>query len=265
MARAIYLMYHELKCPGVDLCDNSASYGRYALTEKEFADQVALLSRRKARVQTVSQSLATRDTDLSLVLTFDDGCVTDLKAASVLQHFGFGATFYVVSGFIGRPGYLSAAQLREIADAGFEVGCHSRTHPNLSTLDSAGLHQEIVVAKKEIEDIIGKEVKHYSCPGGFWCADAARTAVDAGFTTMATSRIGFNTSQTDPYCLSRIAIYQGTALGRFEQLCRGRGLRARRSLQWLMDRSKQLLGERYYRRVRSGILAAGFSAGRRVG
>ena len=71
----------------------------------------------------------------TVCITFDDGCETDLLAAApILKEFGFGATFYITVGFLGKPGYLSEAQVRNLSALGFEIGCHSLTHPYLPTL-----------------------------------------------------------------------------------------------------------------------------------
>ena len=50
-----------------------------------------------------------------VVITFDDGCETDLLMAGPLLHeHGMGATFYVTTGFVGKKGYLTVQQLREL-------------------------------------------------------------------------------------------------------------------------------------------------------
>src|SRR5262249_26074061 len=112
-----------------------------------------------------------------VVLTFDDGCETDLvTAAPLLEEAGFRATFYVVTGFVGRPGYLGAAQLCELAGRGFEVGCHSQTHAYLPDLDEAGLDEEVAGAKGRLEQLLGRRVEHFSCPGGRWSRRVAAAA-----------------------------------------------------------------------------------------
>ncbi len=257
MAGIVHLMYHELNCEGRELCHSEPGYFRYAVEEVSFRGQLSLLQRLQYRGLNVSQALTVRPSEAAVAITFDDGCETDLLAAApLLQEFGFGATFYIVSGFIGQPGYLSPTQLRELAGMGFEIGCHSRTHPNLATLDAAGLHREIVVAKREIEDILSQPIKHFSCPRGFWSSAAAHAASDAGFVTMATSRIGFNHTASDPYRLARIAMYRGTTLRDFERVCTGKGIRMRRGAQWFLDQSKSVLGESSYRWVRTNLLVS---------
>ena len=55
-----------------------------------------------------------------------------IAAAPVLREFGFNATFYLTAGSLGTPGYLSASQARDLDAQGFQIGCHSMTHPYLS-------------------------------------------------------------------------------------------------------------------------------------
>jgi peptidoglycan/xylan/chitin deacetylase (PgdA/CDA1 family) len=257
MAEIVYLMYHEIKRPDRDLCQSAPGAIRYAVTEINFCEQLALLNVRGFRALSVSGALVSADCGPSVAITFDDGCETDLTVGvPALERFGFSAKFYIVSGWIGRPGYLSGTQLRELSDRGFEVGCHSRTHANLSTLDAAGLYEEVAVAKAEIEEIVGRKVEDFSCPGGFWSQRVARVAATAGFVTVATSRIASNSPSTDRYRLARVAMYRNVALAQFEQICAGKGIFLRRNAQSFLDGAKMLLGDSFYRRVRTMMLSA---------
>jgi peptidoglycan/xylan/chitin deacetylase (PgdA/CDA1 family) len=257
MAEIVYLMYHEIKCPDRDLCQSAPGAIRYAVTESNFYEQLALLKARGFRALSVSGALVSADCGPSVAITFDDGCETDLTVGvPALERFGFSATFYIVSGYIGQRGYLSGAQLRQLSDRGFEVGCHSRTHANLTMLDAAGLHEEVAVAKAEIEQLIGRKVRHFSCPGGFWSQRVARVAANAGFVTLATSRVGSNSPHTDRYRLARVAMYRNVTLARFEQICAGKGIFSRRSAQSFLDGAKMVLGDSFYGRVRTMILSA---------
>ena len=56
-----------------------------------------------------------------VVLTFDDGNVSDLTTvAPILTEHGFGATFYITSGWVGRTGRMTWEQVKELAAAGLE-------------------------------------------------------------------------------------------------------------------------------------------------
>ncbi|MBP1137098.1 peptidoglycan/xylan/chitin deacetylase (PgdA/CDA1 family) [Arthrobacter sp. PvP023] len=67
-------------------------------------------------------------------LTFDDGNADQLTAAGLLNSYGMKGTFFVPSGFVNNPGYMSVADLQGLQAAGHEIGGHSVTHPDLTTL-----------------------------------------------------------------------------------------------------------------------------------
>jgi Polysaccharide deacetylase/Chitobiase/beta-hexosaminidase C-terminal domain/Bacterial Ig domain len=76
-------------------------------------------------------------------LTFDDGWDNQQTAYSMLAAHGLTGTFYVNSGDIGQPGHLSWDQLTTFNAAGNEIGGHTLTHPDLTTLTSTQAQHEI--------------------------------------------------------------------------------------------------------------------------
>lgn len=251
-----YLMYHEIELPGRSLCQGGNGYRRYVVTQAELRAQMLWLKNRGYRPKSVGRALRDPDEDPScVVLTFDDGCETDaLIAAPILAEFGFTATSYVVVSNLGRPGYLTAAQLRELADSGFEVGCHSMTHAYLTDLQAPGLQVEILEAKERLEQKIGRRVDHFSCPGGRWSPEVARVAKEAHYHSVATSRVATNSRETNPFRLARLAVKRGITLNDFDQLCRGKGLFVRRTEEMALFVAKAALGNLLYENVRSTLL-----------
>lgn len=246
-------MYHELELPGRPLCQNDPGYVRYIISADEFARQMR--SVRELGMCGVSVSNALDFTEAAVAITFDDGSETDLlSAAPVLKECGFGATFYIVSGFIGKRGYLSTAQLRELRSLGFEIGCHSMTHPYLTDLDEAGLKREIGDAKTALEQMIGERIEHFSCPGGRYDRRAMQVAKAAGFQTVSTSAPRVNTQATDKFSLGRIAITRDTSAAEFQQLCRGQALWKMNLRSGIRNSAKRVLGNTAYDRVRALLL-----------
>jgi peptidoglycan/xylan/chitin deacetylase (PgdA/CDA1 family) len=191
-----------------------------------------------------------------LVLTFDDGCETDLEiAAELLAARNLGATFFVVSDWIGtRRGFSSASKLRRLAQAGFEIGSHSKTHAFLSQLDDASLMRELVDSKRALEDMLGVPVHHLSCPGGRWNGKVASLAADVGYETVSTSRPGVNTDRDSPLAVKRCPIRSDTSQAAFERLCQGRGLVAAAVQERALGVAKRLLGGRLYGGLRNAAL-----------
>jgi hypothetical protein len=255
--RIVFLMYHELETPGRVLCQSQPGYVRYVLQAVDFRTQMGFLQNQGWRGVSVGEAIRF-STDKTVAITFDDGSETDLLcAAPALRQVGFGGTFYITNSWLGQRGHLSPAQLRELSALGFEIGCHSMTHAYLTDLDEGGLHREIAEAREQLEQVIDRPVEHFSCPGGRFDPRVARIAAQAGYRTVATSRIQANSKSTDPFALGRVAMMRSTSLAGFGELCSGRGLwRARTSLQ-LRQAAKKLLGNSIYDRVRNALLRHG--------
>ena len=250
----VFLMYHELELPGRSICQDEPGYARYVLPESEFRAQVEYLKQNAWQGLSVGQALAFPG-KRSVAITFDDGCETDLlTAAPILQRTDFQATFFITSGKLGQPGYLSTAQLKDLSAQGFEIGCHSMTHAYLTDLDEKGLQREIADAKKQVEQVIGRPVNHFSCPGGRYDQRVAAVARRAGYHSVSTSRIQANSETTDVFALGRIAMLRDLPLDAFGAICAGTSLSGMRVRSTLQAAAKRILGNSIYDRVRATIL-----------
>lgn len=250
----IFLMYHELDIAGRPLCQSEAGYARYVLPELTFRTQMNHLRSNGWKGLSVSRALKFPD-GRSVAISFDDGCETDILAAlPILQRNGFKATFFVTCGRLGKRGYLSPAQLRELSGHGFEIGCHSMTHSYLTDLDDSALRHEIVDSKIQLEQIIGRPVDHFSCPGGRCDQRVVTVARAAGYQSVATSRIQANSRSTDLFALGRVAILRDVSLNAFVAICEGKSLSRIRAQSAFREVAKHILGNALYDRMRATLL-----------
>jgi peptidoglycan/xylan/chitin deacetylase (PgdA/CDA1 family) len=250
----VFLMYHELELPGRSLCRPEAGYIRYVLRISDFQSQVRSLQQAGWKGWSVGEALTFPSTP-GVAITFDDGCETDLlSAAPILKEVGFEATFYVTVGFLDRPGYMSPIQVRELASLGFEIGCHSMTHPYLSDLQRDRLHEEIAVPKLKLENITGRPVKHFSCPGGRWNRTVAEVARDAGYESITTSSNRGNSPGTDFFSLGRVAILRDMNLDTFQRICRAQSLWRLQLKEMARSSGKKLMGNSGYDAIRALLL-----------
>src|SRR5579884_3268852 len=112
------LVYHYIR-----LVTSKANLLGYDLSVSpvEFASQMDWLKRAGGHPVTLSQVLQAMAGGTPLpphpiVLTFDDGYDDFATAATpVLLRDGFVGTDFVVSGFVGRPGYMTAQQVQQVA------------------------------------------------------------------------------------------------------------------------------------------------------
>jgi peptidoglycan/xylan/chitin deacetylase (PgdA/CDA1 family) len=254
----VFLMYHELETAGRPLCEEGAGYARYVVGAEDFKQHLSQLRSAGLRGVSVGEALKKTEGDDAgrrVCITFDDGCETDLLfAAPLLKDEGFDATFYVTVGHLNRRGYMSESQLRELSDAGFDVGSHSMTHCYLHDLDDERVREEVLGSKERLEQLTGRTVAHFSCPGGRWDARVARLAREAGYESVATSSVGVNTRASDPFKLSRVAVTRGTTVQEVLRVSRGEGLAARRARVAVLDVAKRVLGNSIYERLRTAAL-----------
>jgi peptidoglycan/xylan/chitin deacetylase (PgdA/CDA1 family) len=102
----------------------------------------------------------------------------------------------------------SPEELRVMAEAGVELGAHTRTHADLGAIDDeAVLYDEIVGSKRDLEEITGKPVKYFAFPYGLNAnlSEAAfRIAFAAGYWGVCSAYGGYNVPGDDPFHIHRI-------------------------------------------------------------
>ena len=253
----LFLMYHEIESPRRSLSSSEPGYVRYVVTEQEFRRQLESMRAEGLRGVSVSEALdhMRRGAHHCVCLTFDDGCDTDLLvAAPMRREAGFNATLFIVAGLIGTPRFLEGGQLRELHDAGFEIGSHSMTHRHLSDLADSELREELQVSKDRLEQLVGSPVLHLSCPNGRWSPRVAMFAREVGYETISTSRIDRNFPDTDPSNLARFPVMRDTSIEEFSSVICGASLVRHQRKAAILGFAKRALGNTFYDKLRSVFL-----------
>jgi peptidoglycan/xylan/chitin deacetylase (PgdA/CDA1 family) len=124
-------------------------------------------------------------------ITIDDGNASDVEQAlPALRERGLHATFFVVAGRIGFPGYLDADGIRELAGAGMTIGCHGMEHVPWRTLDDRRLRDEHVEARRRLEEIVARPVDEAACPFGSYDRRVLRSLRGSAYRQVYTSDRG---------------------------------------------------------------------------
>lgn len=132
-----------------------------------------------------------------VALTFDDGYADNHSILlPILREYGLPATVYVATGLIGKRNpflaegsdarMMTAEELLELAAEGIELGAHTVTHPDLSTLDPEASLREMVESRAYLERLTGKAVTTFAYPFCHYTATTVAAARDAGFETAVT-------------------------------------------------------------------------------
>lgn len=144
----------------------------------------------------------------SVAITFDDGFKNNLLfAAPFLVEKKIPFTVFVVSDFVSKemPGYLNKEELFKLSGLpGVTIGAHGKTHTPLATLSFRDACEEIIKSKKDIEEIIQKEVDMMSFPHGSYTTELVQIAQKSGIKKVATSCM---ISSKDEIKISRLPIF----------------------------------------------------------
>jgi peptidoglycan/xylan/chitin deacetylase (PgdA/CDA1 family) len=163
------LLYHEV----TDFPERTKQIRKMgpadSLPTDQFEEQMAFLSdRANTKVVTTDDLFVeAQDSAKKVVLTFDDGFIGNyLFALSILEKYGYKATFFVTVNNISRERYMSWDQLGILYKKGHLIQSHTMTHPMLAECDEGQIIYELETSRKVIEDKIGGEVKYLSLPFG---------------------------------------------------------------------------------------------------
>jgi peptidoglycan/xylan/chitin deacetylase (PgdA/CDA1 family) len=127
------------------------------------------------------------------VITFDDGDLSCYSiAAPVLERHGLRGEFFIVTQWIGQPGFMTLDHLRELAGRGHGVHSHSRTHPRLPVLSAQEIEDELRGSKLDLESTLGHPVTRLSIPGGAYDDRVVEIAQRVGYEHVLISVEGYN-------------------------------------------------------------------------
>ncbi|MEU6552414.1 polysaccharide deacetylase family protein [Streptomyces sp. NPDC046915] len=168
-----------------------------------------------------------------VLITFDDGYEgVHRHALPVLAKHGFTATLFVSTGWIrgaydtggGLDTMLDWDQVRELADAGVEIGGHSHTHPQLDQLDDDTLRSELVRCKEIVAGELGTVPASFAYPYGYSSRRVRRAVRAAGFAQALAVGNALARRRQGPYALRRVTVRRGTDAEEFARLLEGRSI-----------------------------------------
>ena len=194
-----------------------------SVTPRSLEKQIDALARRGYRGVTFQEAVCAPSRAKNVALTFDDGFRSVLKlGVPLLSDRGFRGTIFVATDYVGteRPVLwsdnlkrwlesphsdelipLSWPELRDLADAGWEIGSHSCSHQRLPQLRPAELERELVRSRARIEDELKRPCLSFCYPFGDFNDVVVQAVKKAGYTAACTSRFVRATPHTYPRIL----------------------------------------------------------------
>jgi peptidoglycan/xylan/chitin deacetylase (PgdA/CDA1 family) len=142
-----------------------------------------------------------------VLISVDDGYVDDVRTILPdLKRRHMVATFFVITGRMTEPGFLSAAQIRELDRAGMDVGDHTAHHVDLRLLPPTELRAEVAGSRRKLEAVLGHPVYFFAYPFGRFDDAVVQAVHAAGFTMAYTADGGTAETATSPLTMPRVHI-----------------------------------------------------------
>ncbi len=186
------LMYHRIAPEG------RQSGGRWRLHPRDFEAQLRWLRERDYVSLTFEQWRVASDRrwplpSRSVMLTFDDG-FADFPdyALPLLSRYGFQATMFVVTDFVGtnnawdkdlgeRIPLMDWATIAELPARGVQLGSHSSRHDPLVSLSSSKLAEDFCRSRLKFYEHLGEGARAVCYPYGLYDVGVLAVARGCGF------------------------------------------------------------------------------------
>jgi peptidoglycan/xylan/chitin deacetylase (PgdA/CDA1 family) len=222
-----------------------------SVTPERLASQLRLLIARGYRGATFHEAVSDPPAEKTLAVTFDDGfrSVATL-ALPILREYGIPGTVFVPTDYIGTdepmrwPGIdqwyggpheaellpMTWGDVAMLAEVGWEVGSHTRSHPRLTHLDDTSLQAELRGSRAACEHQLSQPCRTLAYPYGDHDQRVVAATRAAGYEAACTLPEDFR--RDDALRTPRVGIYQRDGLATFRLKTSPWTYRARRSRAW---------------------------------
>lgn len=111
---------------------------------------------------------------------------------------------------------MTSQQVREMRQAGMQIGAHTRTHPILAKLNADTARSEIAESRRHLEQVLGERVGLFAYPNGKPGTDYSPESVqivrDLGFDAAVSTTWGASRTGTDPFQIPRFTPWDRSKL-----------------------------------------------------
>ncbi|MCD4813533.1 polysaccharide deacetylase family protein [bacterium] len=210
----------------------------YSVSKAEFSGQLEIIRQEQCTPITVTELARVMRGKSELpenpvLITIDDGYRDFLSQAKpLLDQYGYPATLFIYTDFVGARLGLKKYELQALQAEGFDIGSHSVSHPKLNRLKKGEtqaawqvrMKKELAGSREKLLAWSQGEVLGMAYPYGLWNAEIAEIGQTAGYELLFTVNPGTNILSSEKKCLKRSMVLRGTRKSTFRAMLHVRDL-----------------------------------------
>ncbi len=221
------LMYHR-----IDVDHPRDAVGRdLTISPQQFAAQLAYLKSRG--VTGISMEQLQRRLELGepldhlVVLTFDDGYADQYDyALPAIRRYGDAATFYIVTGLLGKRRHLTWEQVEAMHGFGQDIAAHGVEHEDLSRMSAAQQAFQIDDSIDLLRSKLHAQIASYCYPAGRFNRATLQLVRSAGVGLAVTTDRKYVILPENRFELTRVRVRSDWSIEDFASALRGAQQRA---------------------------------------
>lgn len=254
--KRIALMYHDIVA-AKDFASSGfagADADIYKLEAARFSEHLKAISDEK--IAAVSAFEPESESE-NIFITFDDGGRGAIEhAAGILEKHGWRGHFFIATDRIGMDGFVNEDEIKELDARGHIIGSHSASHPlRFSSIGREKMLDEWRTSLSKLSEILQKEIRIASVPGGHFSNEVAETAEESGIEVL------FNSEPVaDVYSVGKCRVFgrytikQNTSAAEAAAIARGDlAPRLRQFALWNAKKAAKKAGGEAYVTIREKI------------
>jgi peptidoglycan/xylan/chitin deacetylase (PgdA/CDA1 family) len=141
-----------------------------------------------------------------IMISFDDSRVEQFTIArEEMNKYGFKGVFFIMTVSLGRPGYMTKQEVKQLSDEGNIIGSHTWNHSNVKNYSAEDWKIQVDKPSQELEKITGRPIEYFAYPFGLWNREAIEQLKQRGF--KAAFQLSAKRDEDFPqFCIRRVIV-----------------------------------------------------------
>lgn len=124
-----------------------------------------------------------------------------------LNKYKFKGVFFIMTVSLGRPGYMTSEQVKQLAEEGHAIGLHTWNHKNVKTYTEEDWKIQLEKPAQKLASITGRPINYFAYPFGLWNKEGVEKIKRQGF--KAAFQLSTNRDDDEPLFTIRRIIVPG--------------------------------------------------------